>query len=219
VEIPSGEVVTAFVGSVGAGPRSDVYQGSLPLYRQHPDRNYWATTLQDGATVYFEYNSCQEDPKQPLADFLAQLDGMLAQDSTQRLIVDMRNNSGGFAILDSWIRKMATSRFNQSNRLYVIVGRATFSAAMEATDIFRDNTSATFVGEPTGAKPRFLLHVGDFSLPYFGMRVTYSNGVEQAKDFGDALIPDIQTPVTFANYMTGADPALDVILSIPLPEK
>jgi hypothetical protein len=219
VAMPSGDVVTANVPAGSAGVRSDVYQGALPLYRQHPNWNYWAATVDNGATVYFQYNSCVEDPRQAFADFLAQLNDMLAQDGVQRLIVDMRNNNGGFAIIDPWIAQIAASRFNQPNRLFVIVGRATFSAAMQATDIFHDTTSATFVGEPTGAKPGFLIHVGDFTLPYFGMRVTYSNGLERTTLSGDALYPDIQTPVTFANYMNGADPALDAILSIPLPDK
>jgi hypothetical protein len=218
VQMPSGDVVTDYVQAAPAGPRINVYQGSLPLARQHTDRNYWATFLDGGATVYFQYNSCMEDPRQASADFLQQLDGMLAQNGVRRLIVDMRNNSGGLAtILDPWIAKIAASRFNAPDRLYVMVGRATFSAAMEATDLFHDTTSATFVGEPTGAKPRFLLRRGDFALPYFGIRVSYSNGVEGAKDYGSALIPDIQVPVTSADYMNGADPALDAILAIPVP--
>jgi hypothetical protein len=218
VKLPSGDVVTDYVQAAPAGPRINVYQGPLPLARQHSDRNYWTTVLDGGATVYFQYNSCMEDPRQASADFLQQLDGMLAQDGVQRLIVDMRNNSGGLAtILDPWIAKIAASRFNAPDRLYVMVGRATFSAAMEAADLFHDTTAATFVGEPTGAKPRFLLRRGDFALPYFGIRVSYSNGVEGAKDYGSALIPDIQVPVTFADYMNGADPALDAILAIPIP--
>ena len=193
-------------------PLIPVYQGDLPLYRQHTDKYYWSTVIDGGATVYFQYNSCTEDPNLPSKTFLAQLDQTLAQPGVQRLIVDMRNNSGGSAvILDNWILNLRTGPFNQPGKLYVIVGRATFSAAMEASDLFRDNTAAIFVGEPTGGKPRFLLRRGDFGLPYFGMRVSFSIGNEAAKDPGPTLVPDIQTPVTFQNYMNGIDPALDAI--------
>ena len=219
---PTGDVVSADVQAVSQFPQMlPVFQGTPPLYRQnYPGKNYWATVIDGGATVYFQYNSCYEDPKQASADFFSQLDQMLAQDGVQRLIVDMRNNSGGLAtILDPWIDKISATRFNQPGRLYVIVGRATFSAAMEATDFFRSKTLATFVGEPTGAKPQFLLRRGDFPLPYFGIRVSYSSGVEGADlmDSGPTLIPDIQTGLTFQDYMNGADPALDAILSQPLP--
>ena len=112
---------------------------------------------------------------------------------------------------------MQHSRFNETGRLYVIVGRATFSAAMEATNHLKDRTNAIFVGEPTGAKPRFQLRQGDFGLPYFGIRVSYSRGVESANDAGPTMIPDIQTGLTFEDYMNGADPALDAILRIPPP--
>ncbi len=195
------------------------FQGTPPLSSQHPDKNYWATTLDNGATVYFQYNSCNEDPNLAFTDFLTQLNQMMAQPGVQRLIVDMRYNTGGYAMIDSWITTtLQASRFNQSGRLYVIVGKATFSAAMEATDLFHDNTAAIFVGEPTGGKPRFLLRRGDFQLPYYGIGASYSSGVETATLMGSTLIPDIQTPVTFPDYMKGIDRALEAILAIPPPQ-
>ena len=197
-----------------------VYQGNLPLYRQHPEKNYWATALDGGATIYFQYNRCAEDPTQASADFLAQLNQMLADPNVERLIVDMRNNGGGSAtILDPWIAQIKATRFNQPGKLYVIVGKATFSAAMEASDLIRDGTAAIFVGEPTGGKPQFVLRQGDFGLPNFGIRVSYSHGQEGAKDPSPTLVPDIPAGLTFANYMAGEDPALDAILGLPLPGK
>ena len=194
-----------------------VFQGTPPLSSQHLDKNYWATTLDNGATVYFQFNSCTEDPNLASADFLAQLNLMLAQPAVQRLIVDMRYNTGGYAFLDSWITTIQASRFNQAGRLYVIVGKATFSAAMEATDLFHDTTAAIFVGEPTGGKPQFLLRRGDFQLPYYGIGASYSSGVESARLTGPTLVPDIEMPVTFEDYMKGIDRALDAILAIPPP--
>ena len=194
------------------------FQGSLPLYRQNPQLHYWATVIDGGATVYFQYNSCTEDPTQASAAFLAQLNQMLAANTVQRLIVDMRNNTGGSgSILDPWIEQIKASRFNQAGRLYVIVGRATFSAAMEASDHFRDETAAIFVGEPTGGKPQFIYRMGAFALPYYGISVSYSGGVETAKDPSPSLEPDIPTGLTFQQYMNGDDPAMAAILSRPLP--
>jgi hypothetical protein len=212
-------------GDVQAAPQNQfppmipVFQGTLPLYRQHANKYYWATVIDGGATVYFQYNSCTEDPSQPSATFLTQVNQMLTQSGVERLIVDMRNNTGGSAaILDPWIEQIRAGRYNAPGRLYVIVGRATFSAAMEASDLFRDETAAIFVGEPTGGKPRFLLRRGDFGLSYFGLRASYSNGVENANDPGPTLVPDIQTGLTFQQYMNGDDPAMDAILSIPAPQ-
>jgi hypothetical protein len=164
--------------------------------------------------VYFQYNGCSEDARQPSAEFFAELDRLLSQPEVDRLVVDLRNNSGGLTgILNPWFERIKSSRFNQPGRLCVIVGRATYSAAMEHSNRFREETAAIFVGEPTGAKPRFLLRRGDFGLPYFGIRVSYSNGIERAADPGPTLIPDIRVPVTFKDYMRGIDPALDAILA------
>jgi uncharacterized protein (TIGR03437 family) len=221
VQTASGAIVSPEVQSFPQyqrPPLNAVFQGAAPLYRQHENRRYWATVTDAGATVYFQYNSCMEDPQRPSADFFQELDQLLAQAGVQRIVLDMRNNTGGLAsILNPWIEKIKASRFNEPGRLYVIVGRATFSAAMEATNLLHDGTAAIFVGEPTGAKPRFLLRRGDFGLPYFGIRVSYTSGVERANDAGASLIPDIPAGLTFYDYMNGVDPSLEAILRIPPP--
>jgi len=196
-----------------------VFQGNPPLYQQHTDRNYWATVIDQGATVYFQYNLCEEDPNQASADFFQQLDQMMAPASVQRVILDMRNNTGGYpSVLNPWITEIQASRFNQAGRLYVIVGRATFSAAMDATDQLHDGTAAIFAGEPTGGKPRFEIRRGFFVLPYFGIHVGFSIGVEPANDPDPTLVPDIFTGLTFQGYMNGVDRALNAIVSVPLPQ-
>jgi uncharacterized protein (TIGR03437 family) len=86
---------------------------------------------------------------------------------------------------------------------------------MEHTNHLHDRTAAIFVGEPTGAKPQFQLRRGDFALPYFGITVSYSSGVESANEPGPTLIPDTLTGLTFQDYMNGVDRALNAILSIP----
>jgi len=219
VQTASSAPVSANIQTYASSPAPKkifVFQGTPPLSRQYLDRNYWATIIDNGATVYFQYNSCMEDSKQPSTDFFKQLDQMIAQSGVERVILDMRYNEGGFtSILSPWITAIQASRFNQPGRLYVIVGRATFSAAMEHTNHLHDRTKAIFVGEPTGVKPRFQIRRGDFPLPYFGIRVSYSNGVESANDPGPTLIPDIPAGLTFQDYMNGVDRALNAILSTP----
>jgi hypothetical protein len=218
VETASGDFASADVKAESAGAMLQAFQGNLPLYRQHADLHYWATIIDGGATVYFQYNNCTEDPRQASADFIPQLNRLLEQDGVERVIVDLRNNTGGStSILNPWIASIRNSRFNMRGRLYVITGRATFSAAMATTDEFRDQTAAIFVGEPTGAKPQFQIRISAFNLPYFGITASYSRGAWQTPDPGPTLIPDIQTPVTFQDYMSGVDPALDAILSVPAP--
>ena len=218
----AGEIVASDIPTVlqTRAPRMlSLTTAGPPLYRQHTDRNYWASVIDNGATLYFQYNSCMEDTKQPSSEFFAELKPMMADPHVERIVLDMRFNSGGFtSILSPWIEEIRKSRFNQKGRLYVIVGRATFSAAMEASNHLHDRTAAIFVGEPTGAKPQFKLRRGDFALPYYGIRVSYANGTESANLTGPTLIPDIQTGLTFSDYVKGVDPALNAIQAIrPMP--
>jgi hypothetical protein len=220
VENAAGEAISVTLDTSLRGLQVQAFEGDLPLYRQRPNRYYWATPIEENSTVYFQYNSCDQDPTQPSVEFFQELDRLLADERVQRLIMDMRNNTGGFvSVHNGFIDKIKASRFNLPGRLYVIVGRRTFSAAIDASDRFRDETAAVFVGEPSGGKPRFMIRSGDFALPFFTIRVSYSRGIRQTSDYGNTVMPDIVTGLTFRQYMAGQDPAVDAILKIPVSGK
>lgn len=46
-----------------------------------------------------------------------------------------------------------SDKINQPGKLFVIIGRSTFSAAMFLVGDLEEHTRAIFIGEPTGGKP------------------------------------------------------------------
>ncbi len=73
----------------------------------------------------------------------------------EKLIIDLRNNFGGnSSLLDPFIEDIKhCDKINKKGNLFVIIGRETFSSALLNAFSLKENTSAIFLGEPTGGKP------------------------------------------------------------------
>jgi len=102
----------------------------LPLYRQHNDR-VWFTYMPEANLAYLAFN-CY-----PAADQFRQIAASLFQTLDQHhgaaLAIDFRNNGGGdYMEFDSLLLDGLKSRkwLFDRNRLFGLVGKKTFSAAM-----------------------------------------------------------------------------------------
>ncbi len=191
------------------------YTGKPPLYLSGSGKPYWAQVIDGGRTVYFQYSACIDAPGSPFVAMRVELGRMLAQQGIQRLIVDLRKNEGGnSAILDPWIDEVKRSRFNQKDRLFVIVGRRTFSSAILNAIRLRNETHAMLVGEPTGGKPNHFGEVRPFELPHSRLKVFYSTKYfPMSSEDTPSLMPEILIEPTSHDYLTGTDPVLEAILT------
>ncbi|HNC44260.1 MAG TPA: hypothetical protein PLU80_08840, partial [Acidobacteriota bacterium] len=114
------------------------------------------------------------------------------------------------------IRAEKISRYGQ---LFVIVGRRTFSAAQNAATLIERNTSAIFVGEPTGSSPNFIGEEIPFELPYSKLMANVSDLYWQSSwpfDYRTWIAPVLYTPPSFELYRTHRDPALEAISTFGL---
>jgi hypothetical protein len=90
------------------------------------------------------------------------------------------------------------------------------AGGLRGTAIERE-TSAIFVGEPTGSRPNFIGERIDFELPYSKVLANAGDLFWQTSWPKDARIwtaPDIYAPPTFEAFRRNEDPALDAILAI-----
>src|SRR5262249_17793719 len=109
-----------------------------PLYLKNRSASYWFEYLPDSKTVFCQYNAVQNDPKEPLEKFCERLFKHIAENDVERLVIDMRWNGGGNNFLNKPLVHglIRCDKINRRGKLFVIVGRNTFSAAMNgATDI------------------------------------------------------------------------------------
>jgi hypothetical protein len=187
-----------------------------PLYMRNRGQFYWFEYLPDVRTVYFKYNSCRSMPAVPFSQFSQQLLESIKSHPVDRLVVDLRSNGGGNSgILNPLINALAKNeKVNRKGRLFVIIGRRTFSSAiLNALDL-RTKTEAILIGEPTGGKPNHFGEIRSLTLPNTKLVVTYSTKYFQhATEDTPSLMPDITVEMSIEDYKDRRDPVLDSILT------
>ena len=190
-------------------------QAPTPLYRQHPELNYWFDYLDASHTLYLQYNVCQNRPDLPFNQFLQQMQAFAATRPVDRFVIDLRNNTGGdSSILQPLINAVAGDpNINRKDRLFVIIGRLTFSSGLFNAIDLKQRTNATFVGEATGGKPNGYGEVRSFRLPNSRLNIFYSTRLFTTMP-GDplSLFPDTAVQVSSTDFFSGRDAVMDSIL-------
>lgn len=183
-----------------------------PLFRQRLAEGFWFTYLPESKTVYVSFRSYNS-----LAENTKKLFQLVDANPTQKLVIDLRQNTGGdFTKVREHLIPAIKQRasINQKDHLFVIVGRRTFSAAMNNAIDLRKETKAILVGEPVGERPNSYQENDEMTLPNSKLVVSYSTQYYKFLDQDvPALIPDKLIPPDWPSYKAGRDPAMDWILS------
>jgi hypothetical protein len=190
----------------------------LPHYLRHAGAYYWFDYLAAERTVFFQFNRVRDAEEESLAAFAARLFRFIAEHEVEKLVIDLRWNNGGNTFLEMPLlhRLIGCDEVNRRGKLFVIIGRRTFSAAQNFATLVERHTEAIFAGEPTGSRPNFVGESIPFTLPYSGLKGTISDLYWQNSwpmDHRTWLAPHLYTPPTFAAYAANRDPAFEAILA------
>lgn len=196
--------------------------GAEPLYLRNRRAPYWFEYLAEHKLGWLQYNAIANDSKENFPDFVKRVAKFVNDNTVERLVVDLRWNGGGNTFLSQPLVRalIGHEKINQRGKLFVIVGRNTFSAAMNTATLIERHTNAIFVGEPTGSSPNFIGESVRVELPYSKMNGSISDLYWQTSwpmDHRPWIAPLLYTPPTFAAYREGRDPALDAILQYREP--
>jgi hypothetical protein len=215
VEGPGGADLALTVDGSGSGQwvvAPDPAFVPAPLWRQRTREAYWFAPADGGRALYFAYNRCAEDPARPMQAFIGELCTALAAPGVERLVLDLRHNSGGnSAVLSAFLPQLAAHpRLAEPGALRVLIGAATYSSGMMNAYQLRDEVRARLYGEPTGGKPNSYGELRTFALPRSGLDVYYSTKYFRAIE-GDppAVEPDVRVPLTSADHFAGVDPVME----------
>lgn len=186
------------------------------LWLRNQNVNYWYEYVPESGTLYFAYNRCRDVESQPFGKFAGDLLAFADSHPVERFVIDLRRNGGGSEALLMPLISELRSRpaINRKGRLFVVVGRGTYSSAAQNAMTLKQSTQAVVVGEPTGQKPNHYGEVKTFRLPNSGLEVTYSTVFWKSVD-GDppAFMPDVMAEPSFADFSSGRDTALTAILN------
>ena len=191
----------------------------LPLYLKNMTAAYWFEYLPESKVLYFQYNRVRNDGEEPLAKFTERLFKFVSENEVDKLVIDMRWNNGGNTFLSQPLLYglIRNEKINKRGKLFVIIGRRTYSAAQNTATFFERHTNAIFVGEPTGSSPNFIGEETIFTLPYSKVLANVSDLYWQSAwpmDYRTWIAPHIYAPPTFAAFSGGRDPALEAIIGL-----
>jgi len=190
-----------------------------PLYLSNRAENFWYSYLEAVQTLYIQYNHVYSTTASGLSirALASSIESIAAENEVERLVIDIRHNGGGDnTTYHSLINAIVASEFSEPGRLFVIIGRLTFSAAKDFALDLAKQVDVIFVGEPSGGSP---LNYGDnagFRLPNSGIQffvATTTINKARPQDTELWIAPDILVPETAADYFAGRDAALEAILN------
>ena len=197
---------------------------ATPLTLPHLEERkfYWYTYLEDHRSLFLQYNACwNRKGDKPFAEVVESLLAFLDQHPVDRLIIDLRQNTGGEPMIAEPLIEGLERRsdLGAGGGLFVLVGRRTFSAALTNAAHLRSRAGARVVGEAPRGKPNSPSEGRDIDLPRTKIWASVSTEfVERDPELGDTdyLPVDVEMGLSFDEYRRATDPVLEAALAAPL---
>jgi hypothetical protein len=187
------------------------------------DKYYDYEYLPDYKTFCFEYNVCADMENLKFADFNKEMFDTIEKNDVNKVVIDLRNNSGGNSeILNPFTKRLKSYLAENTDvKVYILVGRNTFSSGMFAIYRVKETVpEAISVGESTGGALDCYGDVRSFNLPSTQIPIGYSTKYfEFSRDFSyrnagiKTFLPDVLIQPTIEDYMNGTDVVLDYALT------
>jgi hypothetical protein len=190
----------------------------VPLWRRDPRRLYTLEYMEEPRIVYAGFHAVLNDSAETLAQFVDRVFASVGAHPLEALVIDVRDNNGGnnFLAREFLERIQASDAVNRRGKLFVIIGRETFSACQNFCNWLDRGTDALFVGEPTGSRPNFVGEGNPIILPYSGLVANASSRFWQDSVSEDGrlwIAPDLVAEMTSQDYAQNRDPALETVLA------
>ena len=192
-------------------------QDTTPLYLKNLDKIYYYEYLPEEKTVYVRQSQVQDDPSEDIPTFYARVFDFIENNEVDKLVIDVRLNGGGNnyknkAVITGIIE---TEKINKPGKLFVIIGRRTFSACQNLVNEFSNYTNAIFVGEPTSENINFYGDNRQVQLPNTKLNTYLSFAWWQDKpqwEGGPWTAPHLAVDMSFDQYVNNEDPVLEAAL-------
>lgn len=188
-----------------------------PLTLRNRDEHFWLEVV--AGVLYVGYHQVQSETAggMSMTGLAGRVRDAFDDGTADRVVVDVRHNPGGengsYPPLLEVLRERAADR---PGSVVVLIGRSTFSAAGNFITELRATPGVRFVGEPSGAAPNLYGDATIVRLPVSGYAIHVATRWWEFAPGEDALWiePDERVPVRWADYAVGADPALEVALTL-----
>lgn len=198
--------------------------GETPLHLRETKETKWFEFLPEKKILYVHMKDVLNSENETLEEFWGRVFAEADAKKPEKLVLDLRYNGGGNNTLVRPIIRGIIQRpqLDREGHFFVVIGRVTFSAAQNLTNMLDIWTNAVFVGEPTGSHVNMYGDSLGYELPNSGMPMRISSLFWQnkhARDESKWTPPDIVAELSFADYMKNSDPAMEEISKPYSPRK
>ena len=191
---------------------------ATPHYLKNLDKNYYYEYLPESKTVYVRQSQVLDDKTESIAAFYKRVFEFIEKSDVDKLVLDVRLNGGGNNYKNKPIVTgiIENKKINKPGKLFVIIGRRTFSACQNLVNELSNYTNALFVGEPTAENINFYGDNRRVELPKTGIPVFLSFAWWQDKpqwENADWLAPQLAVDMSLEDYKTNKDPVLEACIN------
>jgi hypothetical protein len=189
-----------------------------PLWLQAPLDLHRVVEMPDQRALYVQLNMVADTASQSLTQLGRRIRERVQASHLRSVILDLRLNQGGNGSLRNGLVRELIRTQDDDTRLFVLTWRGTFSASQFILDDLARLTDAVIIGEPASSKPTSYGESYRMPLPNSGITVRSSIYYwQQGQNRDPWTWVDLATPLTFADYTAGRDPALEAALSYTPP--
>lgn len=169
--------------------------------------------MEDKNILYINYSKCNEIREYPFSQFTYDIFKIIENKDVKTIVIDLRENGGGnSAIIKPFLNKLKDSNLNDKEKLFVLIGRKTFSSALMNAITLKKDFNSTLIGEPTSGNINHYGEVRGIELPNTKTIIQYSTKYwENWKGKIGPLKPDVNIEYSFENYKNNIDEALEYI--------
>lgn len=131
-----------------------------------------------------------------------------------KIVIDLSLNGGGSSAQGTlFAEKIADFLKNHQNiKVYVVIGKHTFSSAILNAYDFKEKTNALFIGEESAGKPNHFGEVRSVKLPSSGLELQYSTKYfKRIENNVNSIVPDQIIKFNFTDYSKGINPVYEWI--------
>ncbi|MBT8287888.1 MAG: tetratricopeptide repeat protein [Flavobacteriaceae bacterium] len=193
-------------------------QDVTPNYLKNLDKIYYFEYLPESKTVYVRQSQIQDDPSEDIPTFYAKVFDFIENNDVEKMVIDVRLNGGGNNYKNKPVVTgiIETEKINEVGKLFVIIGRRTFSACQNLINELDNYTNAVFIGEPSSENINFYGDNRRVDLPNSKIPAYLSFAWWQDKpqwEGAEWTAPHLAVDMSYEEYQTNKDPVLEVALS------
>lgn len=189
---------------------------NTPLWLKNFEKKYFYEYLKEDKILYVRQSEIQDDDEKNIPQFYDEVFQFVDDNEVEKFILDVRLNGGGNnyknkAVVTGLIK---SEKINKQGKLFVVLGRRTFSACQNLVNELENYTNATFIGEPTAENVNFFGDNRTETLPNSKLAIRLSYLWWQNKDPRDTrpwTPPHIAVDLSIDDYINNVDPVIEMI--------